>query len=161
MAVTKKNVKKEAEKVVKALKATNEEIKDDAKKAVETKTEEVKAKAADAKKTVEAKTEEVKKEVKAKATTAKKTVAKKAAAASTAAKKAVAKAAALPAQQVYVEFAGNQSDIDSVVAKARDKFVEDGHKASSIKNVRVYLKPEDNKAYYVINEKYAGEVDLF
>lgn len=164
MAVTKKEVKKVAD----AAKATAVELKADAVKAAETKVEAAKEKATEAKKTAEVKVEavkekaaETKKTVTKKATAAKKTVAKKAAAATTAAKKAVAKAAALPAQQVYVEFAGSQSDIDAIVTRVRDNYIESGHKASSIKNVKVYLKPEENKAYYVINDKNAGAVDLF
>ena len=41
-----------------------------------------------------------------------------------------------------------------------DKLPEDADQ-SSIKDLRVYLKPEDGAAYYVINEKVAGRVDLF
>lgn len=27
-------------------------------------------------------------------------------------------------------------------------------------DTRIYLKPEDSKAYYVINDDYAGEIEL-
>ena len=42
-----------------------------------------------------------------------------------------------------------------------DQAVADGHRASSIKSLQVYLKPEEFAAYYVINQKFAGRVDLF
>lgn len=32
---------------------------------------------------------------------------------------------------------------------------------SSIKTLQLYLKPEESAAYYVINQKFAGKVDLF
>ena len=41
------------------------------------------------------------------------------------------------------------------------KYVADGHKATEVKAVKLYIKPEDRAAYYVINDEYAGKVDLF
>ena len=40
-------------------------------------------------------------------------------------------------------------------------FVSEGHRVSTIKSLKLYLKPEDGFAYYVINEKFAGRVPLF
>lgn len=49
-----------------------------------------------------------------------------------------------------------------VVDKVKAAFVASGHRVSSIKSLQIYIKPEENKAYYVINDnKYSGEVDLF
>jgi len=48
-----------------------------------------------------------------------------------------------------------------VIEKAKNEFVAEGHRASSIKSLQVYLKPEEFAAYYVINQKFAGRVDLF
>ncbi len=44
--------------------------------------------------------------------------------------------------------------------KARAAYVAEGHRASSIKSLRLYIKPEERKAYYVINEKSAGSIAL-
>lgn len=65
------------------------------------------------------------------------------------------------ASEVYVQFGGQEATVDSVIAKATEAYVADGHRASSIKVLKVYLKPEDGAAYYTINDKYAGKVDLF
>ena len=35
-----------------------------------------------------------------------------------------------------------------------------GHRVSGIKRLELYVKPEDGKAYFVINEKFEGSVDL-
>ena len=51
--------------------------------------------------------------------------------------------------------------MEEAVEKAKAQFVAEGHRESSIKSLRVYLKPEDGAAYYVINDKIAGRVDLF
>lgn len=63
--------------------------------------------------------------------------------------------------EVFVEFYGKQSAIEDVKKKIIDAFVAEGHRVSTIKSLKVYLKPEDYSAYYVINEKFAGRVDLF
>lgn len=63
--------------------------------------------------------------------------------------------------EVFVEFYGQQSSITDIQQKITDAFVAEGHRPSTIKSLKVYLKPEDSAAYYVINEKFAGRVDLF
>lgn len=63
--------------------------------------------------------------------------------------------------EVFVQFQNNEAVVADVVEKAKAQFVAEGHRASSIKSLQVYLKPEEYAAYYVINEKVAGRVDLF
>ena len=61
-----------------------------------------------------------------------------------------------------LEFQGRQAEQTSVVDKVKAAFVASGHRASSIKSLQIYMKPEEFKAYYVINDgKFAGDVDLF
>ena len=83
-------------------------------------------------------------------------------------KKAVKKTAAKVTEkknelvsEVYVQFAGQEAKVDAVIERATQAYVADGHRASSIKSLQVNLKPEESAAYYVINSKYAGKVDLF
>ena len=82
---------------------------------------------------------------------------------SRAAKKAAAKAAAKEelVPEVFIQYQGNEAIVADVIEKAKNEFVADGHRASSIKSLQVYLKPEEYAAYYVINQKFAGRVDLF
>lgn len=120
----------------------------------------VEAKAVEAKvetKTVEAKPAETKltAEKPVKAEPVKKEAPKKKAGRKPAAKKEENKT------EVFVEFYGQQSAIEDVKKKITDSFVAEGHRASTIKSLKIYLKPEDHSAYYVINEKFAGRVDLF
>ena len=132
-------------------------------KAVEAKAEEVKAEAKAAEKAEEKVTAEPEKKAEApekevkeakEAKPAKKPGRKPAKEA-----KAAKKAAAEP--KVYVQFGADESSVEAIVEKIKSDYVEQGHRASSIKDLRVYLKPEDGAAYYVINEKVAGRVDLF
>lgn len=82
---------------------------------------------------------------------------------SRAAKKAAAKAAAKEelVPEVFIQYQGNEAIVADVIEKAKNEFVAEGHRASSIKSLQVYLKPEEFAAYYVINQKFAGRVDLF
>lgn len=111
-------------------------------------------------------------EVKETKTTAKKAPAKKAAAKTDPAAKETKAAAKKPAAkkttakvekvvETYVEFAGNQVLLSNVEASVKAAYVAEGHRESSIKTMKVYVKPEENAAYYVINDNNVGRVDLF
>ena len=121
-------------------------------------------KATEVKEVKEVKVEAPKAEVKEVKAEAKKAPAKKAPAkkAATTEKKAPAKKAAAKSETVItVQFMGNEVSIASVEEKVKAQFVAEGNKASSIKSLNVYVKPEENAAYYVINGDATGRVDLF
>ena len=110
---------------------------------------------------VEAPVVEAKAEVKAEAkkAPAKKAPAKKAA---TTEKKAPAKKASAKAETVItLEFGDYTAIMASVEEKVKAQFVAEGHKASSIKTLNIYVKPFENSAYYVVNGDVTGRVDLF
>ena len=85
---------------------------------------------------------------------AKKVAAKKTTAVKTETKKVEKK------DEVFVQFAGEEYSVEDVMDKAKAAYVAEGHRAAAIKSVRLYIKPEERKAYYVINEKAAGSIDL-
>lgn len=109
--------------------------------------------AAEAAKTATAPAAE-KKDAPAKKAPAKKAAAaKKPAAKKTAAKKTAAKESAVKGN-VYVEYLGAQISSADLIEKAK--------KASGVKSpkeINVYVKPEDNKVYYVV-DKTAGDFEL-
>lgn len=61
---------------------------------------------------------------------------------------------------LYVEFQGKQLDEKEIVAKAKHIWVENGNKASDLKSLKLYIKPEDNAAYYVFNDEETGSFSL-
>ena len=63
--------------------------------------------------------------------------------------------------EIKIQFAGNEADEDEIVNAIKNKYVSEGHRASAIKSLQIYLKPEENAAYYVINQKSMGMVPLF
>ena len=96
-------------------------------------------------KTTPAKTEEIKTEtVSTKKAPVKRAAAKKAAAT---VKKAEVKEA------VYIQFAGSEYNLDEIRANVKKAWTEEtGNKESDIKEVQIYVKPEEHAAYYVVNQ---------
>ena len=110
------------------------------------------------------KAEEVKAEVKAEVKEeAKKAPAKKEPAKKAPAKKATpAKAAKVEIKTaLYVQFAGNEVTEADIIDKVKAAYVAEGHKESAIKEINLYVKPEEYAVYYVINDKAIGKVNLF
>ena len=139
---------------------------------------------AEEKAVVEVKAEEVKKDAEVKPV-AKKAVAKKAVAkkvekpvaekadekapakkaekpaAEKAAKKAPAKKAVAAKANVYVQFAGKSFSQDELVKIAQDVWQYDmNQKAEDFKSVEIYVKPEENTAYFVVNGNVSGSFVL-
>ncbi len=120
--------------------------------------------AASEKKVEEAKVEVKKAQAKASETKAKATAAKKSATTTakkttTAAKKKVAAAKGEVVRTSILQYDGADYKIDDIMAKAEADFLAE-NKKKAIKEIKVYIKPQDNKAYYVVNGDYAGAVDL-
>lgn len=63
-------------------------------------------------------------------------------------------------EKTYVQFAGAEWDVDAIKEKVRSAYIAEGHYAASIHDLRLYIKPEDGKAYFTINQKISGSVDL-
>ena len=81
---------------------------------------------------------------------------KKPAAKKPAAKKPAAKKPAAPESKVVVQFGGSEVNTDELVEKAKI-----ASEVKIIKKVDVYVKPEVNKVYYVVNGDTFGDFDLF
>ena len=47
-----------------------------------------------------------------------------------------------------------------LMERAKAAYAAEGHRISSIKSLSLYVKPEERKAYYVVNEKTTGSIDL-
>ena len=105
--------------------------------------------------TVKAATETVKEAVKE---TAKAPV--KAAAPKAEAKKPVArrtKKAAVAAEEVFIQYAGKEFTTKDLVAEVKKAWTEmTGKKEEEIQDIKVYVKTEENKAYYVVNGEAEG-----
>lgn len=95
--------------------------------------------------------EAVKETAKAPAKTAVKAEAKKPAVRRTAKKAAVA------AEEIFIQYAGKEFTTKDVVANVKKAWTEmTGKKEEDIQDIKVYVKTEENKAYYVVNGEAEG-----
>lgn len=147
MAAAKKTVKPVA--VAAPATESKAEVKKVETPAAEVKTEVKAAKPAAKKETV--KKETAKKETK---TAAKKAPAKKET--KTAAKKTVAKKAAVKAE-MQIQFAGKSYTQEDLVKIAQDVWQYDlNQNVSDLTSVELYVKPEEQAVYYVMNKEFTG-----
>lgn len=115
----------------------------------------VKVLAGDVKAAAESTAASVKETAKETAAIVKETVTKKKAAA----KKTIAdkkpagrKSAVKVEEKVFIQFNQKEATPARLVERAKDDYIAAGHAATEIKSVAVYLKPEEDMVYYVINE---------
>ena len=61
-------------------------------------------------------------------------------------------------ESVFVQFAGAEYSLDDVRASVKKAWMaETGKKESDIKDIQIYVKPEEHAAYYVVNGEYVEE----
>ena len=68
-------------------------------------------------------------------------------------KKAPAKRAAAKGikTSVVVQFAGKEVTEKELIAAVKKAYTKKGNKVGDIKTIEIYVKPEENAAYYVVN----------
>lgn len=78
----------------------------------------------------------------------------------TARKTTARKAPAKMVEEIYLQAGGAEWNVAECKERVVAAYVESGHRASSVKKLVIYLKPEEGKAYYVVNDDVNGSVDL-
>ena len=63
-------------------------------------------------------------------------------------------------EEIFIQYGAMEWKTSELMERAKAAYAAEGHRASSIKSVNLYVKPMDHKAYYVINEKVTGSIDL-
>lgn len=64
-------------------------------------------------------------------------------------------------QTIYVQYMGDEITTDEIMKKIKEYWTKElKKKVSEMKSVTVYVKPEEDKAYYVINDEITGDVAL-
>ncbi len=154
--VTTKNLSTEVKEVM----ATTDNKIEKVVKTAEEQEEKVTKKVAEAKKSVKKATE--------KKATEKKVTEKKAAEKKTSDKKVENKKASTKNKsenkydtKVLFQYTGNEVDSDQLLEQAKADYLAAGGMEKNIKKMELYIKPEDNAAYYVINGIPAGKVTIF
>ncbi len=103
---------------------------------------------------------EKKTEVKAEAVKQEASVKTQAAEAKTSAK-APAKKAPAKTQEIYLQFAGREILDKDLMERVKTIWTKDlGNKVRDLVDVKIYVKPEECAAYYVINNDVTGSFEL-
>ena len=63
-------------------------------------------------------------------------------------------------QQLILQFDGNDVDLSAIEANVKQEWKDAGRKLSDIATLDIYVKPQEGKAYYVVNKEVEGSVDL-
>lgn len=64
-------------------------------------------------------------------------------------------------ETVYLQYLGKEINKDDLVKRVKDIWTKElKNKAGDLKSVTLYLKPEENMAYYVINDDVTGSIAL-
>ena len=71
-------------------------------------------------------------------------------------------AACTPAQgenkEMYIQFGDHEVSVNAIFDKVKQECQEAWQE--EVKDIRVYVKPQDNRAYYVLNGEIEGSVGL-
>lgn len=114
-----------------------------------------------AKKTTTKKAASTAKKTTATKTAAKKTTAKKTAAKTTAKKTTTRKAATKPNVMIEIQYSYKHISNDELVQKSLDNYQYDlKGDSTKVKKLSIYVKPQEDKAYYVVDDKISGDIDI-
>jgi len=61
--------------------------------------------------------------------------------------------------EIFLQYQGGETGMDALVEAAKAQFREE-KKRTLITSLKMYVKPEENMAYYVINETFEGKLPL-
>ena len=61
---------------------------------------------------------------------------------------------------MYLQFAGKEYSEKELMKKVKEVWTKElKHKVGELKDVKLYLKPEESAAYYVINKDTTGRIE--
>ena len=75
-------------------------------------------------------------------------------------KKAVKKTTKSAAIQVIYQFEGREVTEKELITKVKEIWTSKGNKIKDITSLNIYIKPEEEMAYYVINDVENGKIEL-
>ena len=61
---------------------------------------------------------------------------------------------------IFVEYCGKQTEDKTMIVAVKKAWTDAGNKVGDIKTMQLYIKPEEDAVYYIINESTSGKVTL-
>lgn len=59
-----------------------------------------------------------------------------------------------------VQAAGKEVSMEEAIERVKEAWTADGNKAADLKEIAVYVKPEEKAIYYVVNGDVTGKVEF-
>ena len=76
-------------------------------------------------------------------------------------KETAVKKTAVLKENIVLQYAGKELGTADILKRVKTHWTKDlKHKVGDMQNVTLYLKPEDNRAYFVINDTVTGSVEI-
>lgn len=63
-------------------------------------------------------------------------------------------------QTITIQYGEKEISQEQIVEKIKELWVSEGNKIGQLKTLEVYVKPEDNACYYVINDEIQGVLNF-
>ncbi len=63
-------------------------------------------------------------------------------------------------KKVLIQYGGDEWNVADLEEKAIAAYVAEGHRRGRITKLAVYIKPEERKIYYAVNDKTTGSTDF-
>jgi len=63
-------------------------------------------------------------------------------------------------EEILIQYDGGQWNVAELKEKAIVDYVQKGHQRGRIRKLAVYIKPQERRVYYVVNEQISGFVDF-
>lgn len=61
--------------------------------------------------------------------------------------------------ELVLQYQGSETDLSALAEAAKAAF-RSAHKRTLVTSLKLYIKPEDQMAYYVVNETFEGKLQL-
>ncbi|MBQ7679753.1 MAG: hypothetical protein IJT34_07875 [Butyrivibrio sp.] len=61
-------------------------------------------------------------------------------------------------QEIYVQYGDHELRTEDIAARCRENYEQNGGDLADLKELQIYVKPEDNAAYYVVNGSTTGKI---
>ncbi len=63
-------------------------------------------------------------------------------------------------ESFVIQFAGKEKTKEELTAQALQIWIDAGNKKSAAKKIALYVQPETDKVYFVVNDEFEGNFDL-
>ncbi len=63
-------------------------------------------------------------------------------------------------EEFTIQFGGREKTEEDLMSTAQKIWTDAGNKAASLKSCNLYIQPETEKVYYVMNDEFKGDFAL-